>query len=156
MEMQSNRQTTVRCGALHKRCEGFRTIAVCFDALQCIAETLRKVCRPLWCFTMHAVQVAHPAVECITIIAVYYGNVMESLQTMGTLVQYCGVLRCIMVHRGNVAEALWTIGMLPNHCGSLRCIAVQVAHVAAECITHSRKRQNSIYFPYHPANPQNP
>jgi len=40
---------TVRCGTL-----------------RCIAETSRKACRPLWCFTVHAMEVAHPAVECIT------------------------------------------------------------------------------------------
>jgi len=59
------------CGPL--RCisylvEGLWTIALPCDALWCIAETLRKACRPFWCFTItvHAVQVAHPAVECIT------------------------------------------------------------------------------------------
>jgi len=90
------------------------------------------------------------------IVAVHYGIVTESLQTTGTLADHCGALRCITVHCGKVAEALRTTGTLPNHCGSLRRTAVQVAHAAAECITHSRKRQNSIYLPYHPANPQKP
>jgi len=138
----------MRCGALRKRCEGFRIVAVHCSALE---ETLQKVCRPLWSFT---VQVAHPAVECITYSApvIAYGNVTESLYGPQERLRQ---LQCTTVLCRNVAEALRAIGMLPNHCGSRR-IAVQVAHVAAECTTHSRKHQNSIYLPYHPANPQKP
>jgi len=145
----------VCCGALQNVVKHLRNIAERLQttAVHCstLAETLRKVCRPLWSFTVHAVQVVHPAVERITysvpIVAVHYGKVTESLRTTGMLADNCSALRCITVYCGNVAEALRTIGMLPNHCGSLRRIAVQVAHVEAECTTHSWKCQNSIYLP---------
>ena len=179
--MQTNRQTDRPwCIAVHCRNvgEGLQTITVPCSVLRCIVErrrtlrntcgtlrplrcvavhcsaleeTLQKVCRPLWSFT---VQVAHPAVECITYSApvIAYGNVTESLYGPQERLRQ---LQCTTVLCRNVAEALRAIGMLPNHCGSRR-IAVQVAHVAAECTTHSRKHQNSIYLPYHPANPQKP
>jgi len=111
-----------RCGALQcisgNVAEGLQTTVELYGA--CIASSAP-------CGGVH--HILSP------IIAVHYGNVTESLRTMGTLTDNCGALRCTTVHRGNVAEALRTIGMLPNHYSSLRRIAVQVVHVAAECIT---------------------
>jgi len=93
----------------------------------------------------------------------------------GRLTDYCGALQCIAVHCGASSARCGGVHHILNpltimaehcrkaciplqrlrtiavHCGVLQCIAVQVAHPLAECITHSRKRHNSIYVPYDPA-----
>ena len=97
----------VHCGVLHNVVKRCGTLVEHSGALQCIAETsqnisgplpcatdlygslqwfaetLQKACRPLWCFMVHALQLAHPAVECMTyqfpfgIIAVRYGSLAD-------------------------------------------------------------------------------
>ena len=99
------RTIAVHCGALCKRCKGFRTVAVRCSALQCIsgnvAEGLQTIVE---LYGACSASSTSPAVECITysapIIVVHYRNVTESLWTTGTLADNCGALRCTTVHYG--------------------------------------------------------
>jgi len=115
------RHVVQRCGTLQNACGPLRCLAVHWSAL---VDMLQKVCRPLWSFTVH--------VECITysatIIAVYYGNVTESLQTMGTLATimvHCGRPWCIVE---NICHVCWGVNQcqvgtlhIYVHCGMPCC-----------------------------------
>ena len=82
---------------------------------------------------------------------VLYGACGASSTPCGGVHHILSPLAIIVVHYGNVTESFQTTGTL-----ALRYIVVQIVHAVAECITHSRKRQNSILLPYDPPNPQKP
>jgi len=86
--------------------------------LRYIEEILRKACEP---------------VEGLQTIAVHYG---ASSTPSGTVHHILSPLTIMAVYYRNVTESLRSTEILAGHCGALHFITVQVVHAVAECITY--------------------
>jgi len=157
--MRTDRQTDrLRCIAVHRNVvEVLRSIAVhCRNVAEGLQTTvvLYGACgaSSAPCGGVHQILSPHNS-----------GTLRKRYRKLTDHGNACGPLQCVAVcttvHYGALRKRCrsrvdhWNASKLlqftTTHCGASSACC-------GECITHSRKRQNSVYLPYHLANPQKP